>query len=163
MNLLFYEEPLNIIKLENFQEEIGIIKSILEKKNDSINSCKRYVCECYKIYMEMNERHCLNEDLTNSKVKSTCDKLIEFVLSYMADLFGKDGVKYNIPSFPSSNIQYVNKCELTLNSEVPISTYQESSVNPKKSIVTGTLGTMAGVSSVMALLYKVITNFYLNM
>ncbi|KMZ89744.1 hypothetical protein PVMG_04574 [Plasmodium vivax Mauritania I] len=92
-----YVKPLNIIKLENFQEDINIIKSILKNENDSFTSCQKYVCECYKIYKEMYKSYCPYDLDEDKKRKSTCDKLRTFRTSYMTYLFGRE-MEEKVPS-----------------------------------------------------------------
>ncbi|KMZ99294.1 hypothetical protein PVNG_02177 [Plasmodium vivax North Korean] len=92
-----YEKPLNIIKLENFQEDIKIIERILKNKNDLFTSCQNYFCECYKIYNEMNQRYCPYDLEVDKKRKSTCDKLRAFKTLYMSFHFNR-GINDKVPS-----------------------------------------------------------------
>ncbi|SCO65487.1 hypothetical protein, conserved [Plasmodium vivax] len=84
-----FEEPLDIIKLENFREDISIIKSILENENDSFTSCQKYVCECFKIYKKLYQKYCQYVSEADKKRKSTCDQLRTFNTSYMSFLFNR--------------------------------------------------------------------------
>ncbi|CAI7720788.1 Plasmodium vivax Vir protein, putative [Plasmodium vivax] len=92
-----FEEPLDIIKLENFREDISIIKSILENENDSFTSCQKYVCECFKIYKKLYQKYCQYVSEADKKRKSTCDQLRTFNTSYMSFLFNR-GMNDKVPS-----------------------------------------------------------------
>ncbi|SCO65462.1 Plasmodium vivax Vir protein, putative [Plasmodium vivax] len=105
-----YENPLNIIKLENMHYNIDVIQNTLKSEEDSVNSCQRYICECYKIYQEMYKSYCPNKDLRNEKGKNTCDMLDTFNKSYMSYLFDKEGIKDKIPSLLAAESVPFSRC-----------------------------------------------------
>ncbi|GAB69523.1 hypothetical protein PCYB_002720 [Plasmodium cynomolgi strain B] len=145
----------NIIKLLNLQYNINIVEGILagEKINDYC-LCEKYINECVNIYKSIKNMYC-SEPTDKQTNSETCSHVQSFESTYNNFLFYKQQFQDNIPSLTSSNNEYVGKCEATKSSPVPISTERDSSANPKKISVTGALGTIAGVSSVLALLYKV--------
>ncbi|KMZ77046.1 hypothetical protein PVIIG_06224 [Plasmodium vivax India VII] len=182
-----FEEPLKIIKLENMHYNIDVIENTLKSENDSINSCQKYVCECYKIYKEMYQSYCpyyLEED---KKRKSTCDKLREFAVSYMSYLFGKQGLKDKIPSLYDAESVSFSRCsteeKVTQPREADVSTpvsANEPGQRPGEGIApsstrgaeqsdnsipfnTSTIvSTVAGIPPFLALIYKV-NNFYIEL
>ncbi|KMZ99252.1 hypothetical protein PVNG_02135 [Plasmodium vivax North Korean] len=106
-----YKEPLNIIKLDNFHENIQEIKSTLDIENYQVNSpCQKYVCECVKIYKTMHYKYCPYEGTIDTKLKNTCDILNKFKSSYMAYLFGQDGIKDKLPPLNGSDIDDFPRC-----------------------------------------------------
>ncbi|KMZ88561.1 hypothetical protein PVBG_04770 [Plasmodium vivax Brazil I] len=149
------KEPENIIKLLNLQDNGHIIESILTGEiNKDYCLCENYINECVKIYKSMNNMYCSGpaDKQTNS---DTCTYVKAFETTYTNYLFNGAQVRDKIPSLTSSNNEYVSKCNIIQMSPVLISSQQDNSANPNKISVTGTIGTMAGVSSVLAILYKV--------
>ncbi|KMZ88589.1 hypothetical protein PVBG_04798 [Plasmodium vivax Brazil I] len=183
-----YEEPINIIMLQIFESSMDIIKDNFIDKNNSINlRCKSYVCELVNLYNIMNSRYCLNLDENDIKRKSTCDILKNFKTAYMLFLFGDKNLNDNIPSLDNVEKEYTKKC-LPSKPEVPSNAPRDNDVlelpslpvdsgekinvfpfpsplNGEKpgsstsSTVSTAIGTLAGASSILALLYKVTQNF----
>ncbi|SCA81945.1 Plasmodium vivax Vir protein, putative [Plasmodium vivax] len=104
------EEPLNIIKLENFQEDMQTIESILKRENDSITSCQKYICECVNIYKKMHNEYCTHPYNVNKKRDDTCDKLRAFASAYMSYLFVKKEIKDKIPSLYDAESVPFSRC-----------------------------------------------------
>ncbi|KMZ89718.1 hypothetical protein PVMG_04548 [Plasmodium vivax Mauritania I] len=183
-----YENPLNIIKLENFIENLNIIESILKNGYDSFNSCQKYVCECFKIYKEFYQQSYCPYDLeADKKRKSTCDKLRAFKTSYTSYLSGRE-MKDIVPSLdaaenvslpmcyesePESMAQAAKQVVEGQESESPpgpeaapgqsgssVSTDESEKVKPFN---TSTIvSTVAGIPPLLALIYKV-NNFYIEL
>ncbi|KMZ89770.1 hypothetical protein PVMG_04600 [Plasmodium vivax Mauritania I] len=186
-----YEEPINIIMLKIFESNVDILISTLnDESNSFISSCQNYVCELVKIYNIMNSRYCPNVGENDIKRKNTCEILKTFKRTYMFYLFDKLIKKEVIPSLHDVENEYKNKC-IPSKPKVPSNaprydnahelqsstgdigekkndlSFQPplNSENPGSSIsstVSTAVGTMAGASSILALLYKVNTNFHLN-
>ncbi|CAI7724139.1 PIR protein [Plasmodium vivax] len=149
------KEPKNIIKLLNLQENGDICERILSREiNKDYCLCEKYINECVNIYKSMNKMYCSGptDKETNN---DTCSQLRTFDTTYTSFLFKEQQLSGKIPSLTSSNNEYVGKCNIVQRVPVVISSEEDSSANPKKISVTGTIGTMAGVSSVLALLYKI--------
>ncbi|KMZ77247.1 hypothetical protein PVIIG_05200 [Plasmodium vivax India VII] len=176
-----FEEPLKIIKLENMHYNINVIKNKLKSEKDSINSCQKYICECYKIYKEIYQSYCPNKDLSNNKGKNTCDKLREFEISYMSYLFDKEGIKDKIPSLYEAESVPFSRCSTEEKEQklsvagvstpesanepgprpgegiAPSSTRSaEQSDNSLPFNTTSVVSAMAGIPPFLALIYKVI-------
>ncbi|KMZ99272.1 hypothetical protein PVNG_02155 [Plasmodium vivax North Korean] len=179
-----YEEPLDIIKLENFREDISIIKSILENENDSFTSCQKYVCECFKIYKKLYQKYCQYDSEGDKKSKSTCDQLRTFNTSYMSFLFNR-GMNDKVPSLDDAGnvpfpVCYESESESVTETALPVGEKSklESPPGPEaaaqqsgnsisadesektKPFNTSTIvSTVAGIPPFLALIYKV-NNFY---
>ncbi|KMZ95748.1 hypothetical protein PVMG_05347 [Plasmodium vivax Mauritania I] len=176
-----FEEPLKIIKLENMHYNINVIKNKLKSEKDSINSCQKYICECYNIYKEIYQSYCPNKDLSNNKGKNTCDKLREFEISYMSYLFDKEGIKDKIPSLYEAESVPFSRCSTEEKEQklsvagvstpesanepgprpgegiAPSSTRSaEQSDNSLPFNTTSVVSAMAGIPPFLALIYKVI-------
>ncbi|KMZ76840.1 hypothetical protein PVIIG_05412 [Plasmodium vivax India VII] len=87
-----YIEPIKIIKLRNFQDNINIIESTMKNKTEpNYSLCQKYICECVNIYKSMFKAHCSHVIPTNNiKLKKTCDVLKAFNGSYSAFLYNKE-------------------------------------------------------------------------
>ncbi|KMZ76834.1 hypothetical protein PVIIG_05406 [Plasmodium vivax India VII] len=183
-----YENPLNIIKLENFQEDIDIIQSILKNKNDSITSCKRYICECFKIYKKLYQQsHCQYESEVGTKRRSTCDKLRAFKTAYTSYLYDRE-IKDKVPSLDTAENEPLPMCNQS--KPVPVietahhvgekgelkslpgveaaprqsgsSVSTDESENTKPFNTSTIVSTVAGIPPFLALIYKV-NNFYIKL
>ncbi|KMZ96125.1 hypothetical protein PVNG_02133 [Plasmodium vivax North Korean] len=130
-----YEEPMNMIILDIFQSNIHIIIDIVTRENyPTYLSVQQYICECVKIYKEMYNRYCPKVDAHNKKRNVTCDMLNTFKDTYKSFLSATQHKKYKIPSLDKVEADYLN---------IPMS-----------STVSTAVGTVAGASSILALLYK---------
>ncbi|VUZ99401.1 PIR protein [Plasmodium vivax] len=155
-----YEEPINIIILKIFENNMNVIESTLDRAYDSMNLPYEY----------------------NKKGKATCDMLNIFKTMYDSFLLGKSYKNYKIPSLDNDEVDYLTMCQpdtprSALAAERPgtISVLQPktqdgdgiSGAIPSLSPVTGenqgismsstvstAFGTVAGASSILALLYK---------
>ncbi|KMZ99315.1 hypothetical protein PVNG_02198 [Plasmodium vivax North Korean] len=183
-----YKEPINIIILKIFESNMNIIQNALEEEYDSNNiPLRNYICECINIYKEMDKTYCRNNNDEDEKGKLTCSALNTFRDTYKFFLFSPQNRNYNIPSLDDVETEYKKKC-VEENLELPSSAPTYSDVpelqpstgymdgrkgefssaspltgeNPGSSMtrtVSTAVGTMAGASSLLALLYKVTQKF----
>ncbi|GAB69872.1 hypothetical protein PCYB_006210 [Plasmodium cynomolgi strain B] len=193
-NILKYEiyDPRKIILINVFSDNKDvIINTLIDMEKNIINNPRHnFVCECVKIYKEMNEKYC--RYLDKEKKRSTCSILSAFKEEYKIYFFDEDYEKYKIPSLDNIVQDLSTKCRknenlLQLDSVVGEThvSYPESDLltategprdiltdnttithgnvdSPMKKIVTTAISTFAGASLPLALLYKVNTKFYLN-
>ncbi|KMZ77244.1 hypothetical protein PVIIG_05197 [Plasmodium vivax India VII] len=175
-----YKEPLNIIKLDNFHENIRDIKRVLENEISQDHSlCQKYVCECVKIYKTMHKKYCPYEGTTDKTLKETCDILEKFKTSYMAFLFGEEDIKDKIPPLNGPDIDDFPKClpdepkpeteqerspaeDLAQGARVGMeqqpqatSPASEQSNSPTSLSTSTVVSTMVGIPPFLALIYKV--------
>ncbi|KMZ99255.1 hypothetical protein PVNG_02138 [Plasmodium vivax North Korean] len=149
------KDPEKIIKLLNFNDNIDKIQKILKGQiNNEYCLCEEYINECVKIYKSMKNMYCSGSPVKVTN-RDTCSHLDTFDTTYTTFLINEQQLRDGIPSLTSSNNEYIGKCRTTQRIPVLNPSQQDSSDNPKKISVTGTIGTMAGVSSILALLYKV--------
>ncbi|CAI7720789.1 PIR protein [Plasmodium vivax] len=165
-----YKEPLKIIMLNIFASNIDIIKKILEGKIDPVHcSCQKFIKDVVSIYKYMKKTYCSNHiDIGNS---NTCQELASFERSYQF-LSNFASLRDKIPSLEYEKDINLLGCESgeslrgTESSETyPKKTPAETplapklnenndSNNPMSPTVSTALGTVAGASSLLALLYK---------
>ncbi|KMZ89778.1 hypothetical protein PVMG_04608 [Plasmodium vivax Mauritania I] len=183
-----YLEPRKITILKIFDDNIRDIIDKLNEEYSLIDPpSQKYVCECVKIYKEIKNEHCSNVRETDIKRFQTCQMLNTFNRSYMGYIYNNPVKKYNVPSLENVEDEYKRICQknqhvsaLTSSDvdSVQQSTRLTTDVNvnpgtPEKSdainggdqanllspTVSTALGTVAGASSLLALLYKVTQNF----
>ncbi|KMZ88575.1 hypothetical protein PVBG_04784 [Plasmodium vivax Brazil I] len=153
---------------------------------------RNFVCECVKIYNHMNKTYCPNGKEKEGDYKSTCLKLNLFNKSYKQFLDNLESLYPKIPSLDDKGTELSEKCtpyekntllrsdkvethdtllgkELPApddDSEGPLSGELRNPLgngdNSMKKSITTTIGTVAGASSLLALLYKVNTKIHLN-
>ncbi|CAI7724213.1 PIR protein [Plasmodium vivax] len=149
-----YEDPINIIRLKIFDDNMEIIEQTL-KDNDPKNNtfCQNYVCECVNIYQKMNKLYCSGTNAQHGKHQKTCDMLKALKTPYDTLLSRNPGMKTKIPSLEAKQDELLAKCPLyKLQNSLPAVVDDHSGSSTSK--IPATIGTMAGVSSVFALLYK---------
>ncbi|KMZ99288.1 hypothetical protein PVNG_02171 [Plasmodium vivax North Korean] len=172
-----YEDPIKIIKLQNFDLDIKNIEKILMDENYSNNlPFKKYICECVNIFKEMYKGKCPYTEEKDKKRKAICDVLNTFQNTYMLYLYIKDGMKDKIPSLYSAEDELLNTCpsdkpetEPKLVSvtrqpseSAPVSQSEgnspsvEQTNNPIPFNTTSVVSAMAGIPPFLALIYKVI-------
>ncbi|KMZ77350.1 hypothetical protein PVIIG_06552 [Plasmodium vivax India VII] len=152
-----YEDPINIIRLKMFDDNMEIIKStLMSRGQQNYNLFQKYVCECVNIYNKLNKLYCSESNAQHGKRKNTCDMLQALKISYDQYLTSDSEISPKIPSLEATEDELLTKCPSI---QVDLDDHSGSSTSK----IPATIGTMAGVSSVFALLYKVNTNFYLNM
>ncbi|KMZ89727.1 hypothetical protein PVMG_04557 [Plasmodium vivax Mauritania I] len=203
-----FENPMNIILLNIFNNNTQVITDTLTGKNVSDKlSCQKFVCEAVKIYKDMYETYCHNKKQETEKLQKTCLKLSQFKDSY--DFFHKGlrSLNYILPSLDDIDNEISAKCssdqkrtllalgggkipgynlesEMTtsvegadislrgdLSASADVGAYPSdedvlapfgNGDNPMKKTITTTVGTVAGASSLLALLYRVNAKFHKN-
>ncbi|KMZ77337.1 hypothetical protein PVIIG_06029 [Plasmodium vivax India VII] len=182
-----YLEPKKITILKIFDDNIrDIIDKLNEEYSSTDIPSQNFVCECVKIYKDIKNEHCANVMETDVKRFQTCKMLEGFKTSYMEFFYKKLDKKNNIPSVDDVDEEYTNKClsnKLELPKDAPtydvhaLSSLPEDAGEKKNEFsyqppingenlgssmsrtVSTAVGTMAGASSILALLYKVTQNF----
>ncbi|SCO73008.1 VIR protein [Plasmodium vivax] len=178
-----YEEPLNIIILNILESNMNIIQNALDGTHASISlPLQMYICEFIKIYKDMYIKYCNNQNDDDEKRLFTCSRLSAIKSTYDIFLSRESYAKYKIPSLDKDEEKYLAMCKpdkprlaLTakLDEKIPVlgpTTQDEdrySGAIPHLSPVTNenkgssmprtvstAFGTVAGASSVLALLYK---------
>ncbi|KMZ95760.1 hypothetical protein PVMG_05359 [Plasmodium vivax Mauritania I] len=166
-----YKEPIKIIKLNIFHTNINIIKERLLGNIDLIYcSCQEYVKELVEIYKYMKNSYCSKDKPVEND--QTCNELDKFKLSYNQYLYNDVNIRNKIPSLEDNKPVELLGCEsdeTILDTEQPetsqvsqqhvnIPTSQDDEMNISTSSMSSTVstavGTVAGASSILALLYK---------
>ncbi|KMZ83435.1 hypothetical protein PVBG_05947 [Plasmodium vivax Brazil I] len=157
-----YEDPINIIRLRIFDDNMEIIKNTLMRKGQqNYNLCQKYVCECVNIYNKLNRLYCSGSSAQPDKHKKTCDMLEALKTSYEILLSFNPEIRKKLPSLEATQVEHLAKCPLDKRQH-SLAVAADDHSGSSTSKISTTIGTMAGVSSVFALLYKVNTKFYLN-
>ncbi|CAI7720795.1 Plasmodium vivax Vir protein, putative [Plasmodium vivax] len=177
-----YDDTINIIILKIFESNMEIVKNIISRNDPINNTLQNYVCECVKIYKELKSYYCPNGDTHDINGKDTCNLLRTLKQTYMSFIYNQPHKNYKIPSLDNVEADYVAKCvpqELkrlvsptasdteTLDSSLASADYgnprespspeavnKENQKDTLSSTVSTAVGTVAGASSVLALLYK---------
>ncbi|KMZ77255.1 hypothetical protein PVIIG_05208 [Plasmodium vivax India VII] len=183
-----YLEPTKIVELKIFHDNIHVIvDTLLHEYEINMINLQKYICKYVNIYKELNSTYCSHNVKSTAKHEDTCNFLEKFRTSYMSYLYNKLDKKEVIPSLDDVEKEYTQKCfPSTLN--VPVTAPLEndaheshpsaedlgeerneySSARPYNVEIPGSsmsrtvstaVGTMAGASSIIALLYKVTQNF----
>ncbi|CAI7720802.1 PIR protein [Plasmodium vivax] len=179
-----FEEPKKMTLLHIFEFNMKIIKDILNDKSypDEI-PLRKFICECVKIYKYMNDTYCPKRE-SNKKHESTCLKLNQFKESYKLFRSNNGLIIPNIPSLDNIDNECFEKNSpgdpntlLSLNRHgtrghvvgeglaefsagldnslgVNYPTRIEGTDSPMKKTISTTVGTVAGATSLLALLYK---------
>ncbi|KMZ95759.1 hypothetical protein PVMG_05358 [Plasmodium vivax Mauritania I] len=179
-----YEEPINIIILNIFVSIIDIIQNTLDGTYVSNNfPLRNYICECIKIYKDMKEKYCPMSNTKSENRYKTCEILNTFKKTYESYLSDTQHKNYKTKSLDNDEAEYLAMCQpdesksaLTVGWDEATSTLQpatqdrdknlgdvphpytlteETSPNSISSTVSTAFGTVAGASSILALLYKV--------
>ncbi|KMZ99318.1 hypothetical protein PVNG_02201 [Plasmodium vivax North Korean] len=178
-----YEDPMNMTLLDIFDSNTLKIKDTLMDPDESISTpCRKYVCECVKIYDAMNQKYCLKE-ADYEKHENTCSRLKNFKNTYTWFFKDIQDLKDKIPSLDDIQNTYMRKCQKYVQEE-PVQpldaeeqrtrsllTKPEHKAPPETKTliqpedenqgglmsptVSTAISTMAGASSFLALLYKV--------
>ncbi|CAG9474538.1 unnamed protein product [Plasmodium vivax] len=148
------------------------------------NLARKYVCECVKIYKYMNDKYCDNGEGKNKNYKSTCLKLNQFKSIYNIFHSNLGELNTSVASVDDLDNEFSVKCpsaqpnmaltpEKAKNREATLGMgtipaagdydaplVEELRAPPEivdssmKKNITTTIGTLAGASSVLALLYR---------
>ncbi|KMZ96123.1 hypothetical protein PVNG_06266 [Plasmodium vivax North Korean] len=107
-----YLEPRKITILKIFDDNIRHIIDKLNEEHSSTDSpSQKYVCECVKIYKEVEKDHCTNVIGTDNKHVKTCQMLKDFKTSYMQYIYYNRNKKYNVPSLENFEDEYKSICQ----------------------------------------------------
>ncbi|KMZ76629.1 hypothetical protein PVIIG_06333 [Plasmodium vivax India VII] len=153
-----YEKVINeaddMLKITIFVDNISTILDILKDKTHEYNCLSRkFLYECSNIYKKINKDNCSKRE--NSDTKNVCSKLNEFRTSYNAYIPYVNDIPENIKSLNTEVVEFTDVCPL-YESELKLASDDVNSTGSSGSSSTTTaLGTVAGVSSALALLYKV--------
>ncbi|KMZ95730.1 hypothetical protein PVMG_05329 [Plasmodium vivax Mauritania I] len=180
-----YAEPMKIIMLNIFESSMGTIKNIINGKMGRSNiPCRKYVCENVQIYKDMYQKYCVKKEEGNQRHENTCSKLGQFKSLYTYYFSSELGNEAEIPSLDDIQNESLTECQQYLQERaldtivapqvLPIYSSrthsQDSNSDERASItlpdgenrssamsstVSTALGTVAGASSILALLYKV--------
>ncbi|KMZ99278.1 hypothetical protein PVNG_02161 [Plasmodium vivax North Korean] len=150
----------DLVKLSYFKLNHESIKDILNKQEKpNYCLCQKYLEECVNTYRTVNASHCSNTQ--KEKNKELCSELTQFN-SYYSYLTSDSTIREKIPNI------YTGERELELLNCSPkgersglISDAASQAVSDVKTLPTA-LGTIAGATSVLALLYKVNAKIILN-
>ncbi|SCA60365.1 VIR protein [Plasmodium vivax] len=176
-------EPINITLLDIFNDKMPIIKTTLKDVNipNRVRG-RNYVCECLKIYKLMNDKYCSKGKEKTADNLSTCIKLGNFKDSYKLYLYDESDFRTIIPSLDNLDEDLLVKCSdkeeklqlVSIGLGTPEGYQEHSSTedvegakpylgmdttlgnedSPMRKTITTTIGTFAGASSLLALLYK---------
>ncbi|KMZ88577.1 hypothetical protein PVBG_04786 [Plasmodium vivax Brazil I] len=152
-----YHEPINIIYLKMFDDNIDAIKSSLENESEpNYSSAKRYLCKFVQIYKQMYISYCSGTQAKTDKEDRTCGELNTLSRSYSMFHSSNTKISPKIPSLEATDNDLLDICpSIQAEHSLQASVYGHSGSSTSK--IPATIGTMAGVSSVFALLYKVNT------
>ncbi|KMZ98973.1 hypothetical protein PVNG_03812 [Plasmodium vivax North Korean] len=181
-----YKERIYATLLHIFETKVSIIRDKLNGHDEESKiPCKKFVCDCLKIYKYMNVSYCPNEGYNREEHKDTCLKLSQFKSSYNLLRDSIDSKKHKIPSLDEKDNEcFENKPPAQLNTlltltDHPVPSYVlgdgldgptgqkfstplENKDNSLQKNITTTIGTVSGASSLLALLYKFNTKHHLN-
>ncbi|KMZ95754.1 hypothetical protein PVMG_05353 [Plasmodium vivax Mauritania I] len=158
-----YKDPINIIHLKMFDDNIDVIKSTLAKESEPNNSSvQKYLCKFVQIYKQMYSSYCSDTHRKTHKEIKICGELGTLRISYNIFRSGQPGISGKIPSLDAKEQDPLDICSPYIQETELSSQEGDISGSSTSSKIPATIGTMAGVSSVFALLYKVNTKFYLN-
>ncbi|GAB69652.1 hypothetical protein PCYB_004010 [Plasmodium cynomolgi strain B] len=107
----YFEDPVGMIFLDIFQQNINTVINMLGNTDVRINAnLQKYICECINIYNEMNKTYCLSDVYNDEKRTWTCSRLAAVKLTYDAYLAGKLYKNYVIPVLGRNEGEYLEMC-----------------------------------------------------
>ncbi|CAG9474603.1 unnamed protein product [Plasmodium vivax] len=178
-----YDDPIKITILDIFNDNVKNIIPLLMGKYDTDEfSPQKFVCEFVKIYKYIHNTYCANTDQREGKENITCAKLKALKTTYDNYLLRNAAIKNKIPSLEANDNEYSNKCisqakgleaiafspghlvtfsqkrkgsgRYTASSAPSTQDTDEYTGGSMSPTVSTALGTVAGASSLLALLYK---------
>ncbi|KMZ99285.1 hypothetical protein PVNG_02168 [Plasmodium vivax North Korean] len=154
-----------LIGLRIFNDNTPTFLSILKKESDQDYCyCQKFIEDCVNIYRYMIQHSCSNQG-TRSQTKEICKVISQFPI-YYTYLTNDSAIVKKIPNIHNGiREEKLLNCPSTDKTlEVPSSldTGSDTTVPKRDSTVPTALGTVAGASSVLALLYKVNRIIHLN-
>ncbi|KMZ88558.1 hypothetical protein PVMG_04529 [Plasmodium vivax Mauritania I] len=155
----FLEEPYEMLKISHFDDITNNIKGILmDNEHKSNCSCRSYIYDCVRMYNEMNRKYCSTDDDRDNKYNITCSQLNLFKYAYDTYYKSNQDLKDKIPSLDKPTFDHNFNCSSSKSDKELEDVKNEQG---SSSTLPTAIGTMAGVSSVLAFLYKLHTNFNL--
>ncbi|KMZ89777.1 hypothetical protein PVMG_04607 [Plasmodium vivax Mauritania I] len=155
----FLDKPEEMLKINLFDDNIIKIKGILMENEHRDNcSCRKYIYDCVRMYKEMNSKYCSTDDDRQNKYKITCSQLNIFMNSYDIYYRRNQDLINKIPSLHTQTVEHYFICPSS-KPDKELSAVKDEQGD--SSTLPTAIGTMAGVSFVLAFLYKVHTNFNL--
>ncbi|CAG9474620.1 unnamed protein product [Plasmodium vivax] len=149
-----FEEPLNIIRLKIFNDNMEIIRNtLMSKGQQNYNLCQKYVCECANIYNKLNSLYCSRSNERHNNHQNTCDMLKALKNTYDIYLSSDSEISPKIPSLEATKEELLDICP-SIQAQHSLQASVDGHSGSSTSKIPATIGTMAGVSSVFALLYK---------
>ncbi|GAB69995.1 hypothetical protein PCYB_007440, partial [Plasmodium cynomolgi strain B] len=142
--------------LHIFIDNVDTFESMLKKVNNpDVCSLKRYIYECIGIYKDMNWEYCSGRNYTEDENRKSCAIINKFNELYTSFISNEGVITHDFPTLSSSTSLFVLPgCPLEGN--YYDSLFDETQVGtPITQGVSGAFGAMAGISSILALLYKV--------
>ncbi|SCO65457.1 hypothetical protein PVT01_030027200 [Plasmodium vivax] len=144
-----YEKVINeedMLKITIFVDNIFTIQNILQNEEDNYNCLgRKFLYECFNIYQNINNDYCSegkNRDNTN-----ICSKLSEFKSHYDTYISTLSNIL--------EGIQFKDDCPLNERKTESLPDQVNKTGSSGPSSATTALSTVAGVSSALALLYKI--------
>ncbi|KMZ89694.1 hypothetical protein PVMG_04524 [Plasmodium vivax Mauritania I] len=153
-----YKKVINIaddmLKLTIFVDNISSIQNTLKNEKDKYNCLgRKFLYECFNIYKNLNDEYCSNGRINDTM--NICPKLDEFKSYYGPYISTLSNLPDKIKSLNSEGIQFTEVCPLNESESKLVSGEFNSTGSSGPSSTTTALSTMAGVSSALAILYKV--------
>ncbi|CAI7720800.1 PIR protein [Plasmodium vivax] len=148
----FLDEPDEMLKINHFDDNMNKIKDILmDNENMSNCSCLKYIYDCVKMYNKMNTKYCSTDEYREKKYKITCSQLKLFKNSY--EIYYRTNIDLidKIPSLDNLPVENYFNCPSSKSDKELEDVENEQGGS---STLPTAIGTMAGVSSVLAFLYK---------
>ncbi|KMZ76824.1 hypothetical protein PVIIG_06388 [Plasmodium vivax India VII] len=152
------KEPTNLIKIINLSIVMNDLVSILMQDNaENSCSCRNFVSECTNTYKRMNRDYCSGKNQEDPEYLNTCSQLNTFRTTYEYIIRLKPDLESKIPSLTDDIMNVIIPCksEKTMEKLTDINPDVHKPDSPIKIGTNTVLGTMAGVSSLFALSYKV--------
>ncbi|KMZ88576.1 hypothetical protein PVBG_04785 [Plasmodium vivax Brazil I] len=155
-----FNEKEKLINLRIFNDNSETIQGLLKNNNMSDDcSLKRYLYQCIQIYRDMNSKYCSSGSDTRDENKNSCDIISQFNNLYRSYIYKNKEITHNFPELSShtpSNV--IDGCSLK---ESKSDSYSDEAQlgTPITNGVSTALGAMAGISSLLALSYKVCITF----
>ncbi|SCO72992.1 hypothetical protein, conserved [Plasmodium vivax] len=157
-------KPEDLNKLRIFNDNTSTFKTILlDKSLDYYCSCRNFVNDCVNIYKTLQSKHC--NTTINKDNRVTCEIVNNFNIYYGGYLYNTIGTQEKLPDLSSTtdiniNIEdcksqtNVKGLDSTRGDESSASAVSTTQAETAGKTVPTAIGTIAGVSSVLALLYK---------
>ncbi|KMZ83227.1 hypothetical protein PVBG_05197 [Plasmodium vivax Brazil I] len=159
-----YEKDINeehMLKITIFVDNISTILDILKDKTHEHNCLgRKFLYECSNIYKKINKDYCSNGE--SSDTKNICSKLDDFRTNYNAFIPSISNIPENIKSLNAEVVEFTDVCPLNESELKLASDVVNRTGSSGTSSTTTAVGTVAGVSSALALLYKVQRIFHSN-